>query len=117
MNAESLADADSRVQVEPGLLMELHSAGRGHYGRLLTFVVVYLAAAYGAYRLAGGLAHSAWGTIALVPLIVLAAASLHGISLFTHEGVHGTLSLNRHWNRWLSMLCALPVLQNYSAYR
>jgi fatty acid desaturase len=39
------------------------------------------------------------------------------ISLFTHEGVHGTLSSSREWNRWLSILCALPVLQNYSAYR
>ena len=55
--------------------------------------------------------------MANAPLYLLAAASLHGISLFTHEGVHGTLSPRPGWNRALSIACAQPVLQNYSAYR
>jgi len=37
--------------------------------------------------------------------------------LFTHEGVHGTLSPRPWWNRALSIACAQPVLQNYSAYK
>ncbi len=47
----------------------------------------------------------------------MAAASLHGISLFTHEAVHGTLTENRRWNDVIGAACALPVLQNFSAYR
>ena len=113
-----MSDAQAaRVQVEPALLMELHQIGHRHYQRLLAFVVLYAAAAVAAWRLAEVWAGQPWLYVALAPLVLLAAASLHGISLFTHEGVHGTLSLNRHWNRWLSILCALPVLQNYSAYR
>lgn len=107
----------ARVQVEPALLMELHTVGHRHYRRLLAFVVLYAAAAFTAYRLAEEYAGRPWLLGALAPLVLVAAASLHGISLFTHEGVHGTLSRNRPWNRWLSILCALPVLQNYSAYR
>ncbi len=54
--------------------------------------------------------------LAAAPLYLCAAASLHGISLFTHEAVHGTLSRSRTWNAVLGAACALPVLQNYSAY-
>jgi fatty acid desaturase len=52
-----------------------------------------------------------------LPLYILAAASLHGISLFTHEGVHDVLSEQPLVNRLLSAFCAWPVLQNFSAYR
>ena len=107
----------TRVQVEPSLLMELHQIRHHHYARLVTFVLLYVTAAFGAYHLATTYAGELWFYAALVPLVLVSAASLHGISLFTHEGVHGTLSRNHHWNRWLSILCALPVLQNYSAYR
>jgi fatty acid desaturase len=48
---------------------------------------------------------------------VVSAAALHGISLFTHEAVHGTLCRNRRWNAVLGAACAIPVLQNFSAYR
>jgi fatty acid desaturase len=54
---------------------------------------------------------------ACLPFYLVAAASLHGISLFTHEGVHGLLFRNRHGNRILSILCAMPVLQNFTAYK
>ena len=61
---------------------------------------------------------SAASALALcIPLYLIAAGSLHGISLFTHEAVHGVLSSNRALNRALGIACALPVLQNYSAYK
>ena len=60
---------------------------------------------------------SGWGYLVNVPFYLFAAASLHGISLFTHEGVHGTLSTRPWWNRALSIACAQPVLQNFSAYK
>jgi len=100
----------------PGkILEELQQSGVRTY-RLPMFIVLYGCAAAGAVTLATILSLP-WIYIAALPLYLIAAASLHGISLFTHEGVHGVLSRNHHWNRILSILCALPVLQNYSAYK
>ncbi len=60
---------------------------------------------------------SPWQYFFCFPLYLLAAAALHGISLFTHEAVHGTLSKNRWLNAVAGAVCAIPVLQNFSAYR
>lgn len=80
-----------------------------HLLRLALFVVLYLCAA--------ALAVEAPSLLLRLPLYLLAAASLHAISLFTHEGVHGTLLPTPFLNRALAALCAWPVLQNFSAYR
>ncbi len=112
----SAVDETARVQIDPDLLLELHRVGSGHQRRLLLFVLLYGFSAFAVWSLAEA-ADDIWSWLALAPLVVLTAASLHGISLFTHEGVHGTLTLHHGWNRALSILCALPVLQNYSAYR
>lgn len=109
-----------RPLADPALLRELHRParhGRRHARRLAAFAVLYAAAAYAAFRLAGALPGTAWAYAACLPLYVLAAASLHGISLFTHEAVHGTLATSPGWNRALGAACALPVLQNFAAYR
>jgi fatty acid desaturase len=84
-----------------------------HLGRAALFVALYLAGAVGAV-LAAPHVPTLW---LLLPLYLLAAASLHGLSLFTHEAVHGTLHHNRWLNGLLGAACALPVLQNFSAYR
>ncbi|MCY7281947.1 MAG: fatty acid desaturase [Cyanobacteria bacterium CAN_BIN43] len=104
-----------KPQLNPELLQELHRLDR-HPRRLMFFIMLYGAAAIAAFELSQAIA-TPWGYIACFPFYLLAAASLHGISLFAHEGVHGTLSRNASWNRILSILCTLPVLQNYSAYR
>jgi fatty acid desaturase len=106
-----------RVYLDPGLVEVLRHVGRQHYTRLIIFLVLYLAAAWAAIWLAQTFPGHAWVYVANIPLYLLAAASLHGISLFTHEGVHGTLSLRPWWNRALSIACAQPVLQNFSAYK
>ena len=54
---------------------------------------------------------------ACLPLHLSAGASLHGISLFTHEGVHGALATRPLVNRLLAAVCAWPVLQNFAAYK
>jgi len=90
--------------------------GPVHAVRALCFVLLYLAGAAGAVMISS---HAAgfWQWLACVPFWLLAGASLHGISLFTHEAVHGTLSRNKILNGMLGAVCAIPVLQNYSAYR
>ena len=86
---------------------------------MLEFVGIYGLSALGLAALMFAPAHpnGGWRWIVAVPLYVLAAASLHGISLFTHEAVHGTLARHRQLNAVLGAFCAWPVLQNFSAYR
>ena len=104
-------------RVEPTLLRELHRThARGNL-RLLTFAGVYVLSAFCAWRLGTGVHHRVLALLATLPFYLLAAAALHGISLFTHEAVHGTLRRSRFWNAVGGALCALPVLQNFSAYR
>ena len=105
------------LDLDPSLVESLRQIGPRHYVRLVVFVILYLASAGAAIWVALEFYGRAWVYAANIPLYVLAAASLHGISLFTHEGVHGTLSLRPGWNRALSIACALPVFQNYSAYK
>jgi fatty acid desaturase len=107
MKAISLPAAD---------LHDLQRIEHRHLTRLLTFVVMYLGAAMTAVALAEHTS-GALGWAERLPVYLLAAASLHGISLFTHDGVHGALIGRPGWNRALSAACAWPVLQNFSAYK
>ena len=110
--------ASAGAKLRPDVLQSVHNVEHGrHYSRLAVFLVLYLLAAAGAWW-----CHQVWrpgalAWLAAAPFYVLAAASLHGISLFAHEAVHGTLSANRQWNWILGAACAIPVLQNCSAYR
>ncbi|MGA2231197.1 MAG: fatty acid desaturase [Tepidisphaeraceae bacterium] len=106
-----------RPPLKPELLRELHRARGAHWPRLAVFILIYVAAGGGAYWLVSAHAKSWAIYLACLPLYILAAAALHGISLFTHEAVHGTLCRNPKCNRALGAVCAWPVLQNFAAYR
>lgn len=108
---------ESTARLTPELLSLCHGAANWqHVLRACCFGILYLLGAGGAIFLAERLS-TPWMLICCFPLYLLAAASLHGISLFTHEAVHGTLSKNRVINGILGAACAIPVLQNFSAYR
>lgn len=87
-----------------------------HVIRIFEFLLIYFTSAtatvWGASQIE---VWWQWGL--LIPLYLLSAASLHGISLFTHEAVHGTLASNRVLNDLMGALCAFPVLQTCAAYR
>jgi fatty acid desaturase len=105
-----------KPRVDAELLKDLHQIQRYHYQRLLIFLLLYLLAACVCFWLAEIIGNP-WCFVVCLPLYLIAAACLHGISLFTHEGVHNVLDPNRHLNRILSILCALPVGQNFTAYQ
>lgn len=94
---------------------DLVAVDHRHGGRALVFVGLFAASATASVLLARHL--SGVQLVALAPLYLLSAASLHGLSLFTHEGVHGSLAKSRFWNHLLSAVAAWPVLQNFAAYR
>ena len=106
-----------RPPLPTDLLKELHRPRASHWGRLFIFIVLYVAAGGSAFLLQLSLPQRVWTYLACLPLYLLAAGSLHGISLFTHEAVHGTLSRNALLNDALGAACAWPVLQNFSAYK
>lgn len=116
MLIESSGYPSEKPQVNPEFLKTLYHRERYSYTRLFIFCVLYLVSAIATFiitqKISGFVSY-----ILCLPLYLLAAASLHGISLFTHEGVHGVLDPNPQINRTLSILCALPVWQNFSAYQ
>lgn len=97
------------------LLLHDASGERRHAARALVFIGTYGASAACTIALSRYLDGVQF--LALAPLYLLSAASLHGLSLFTHEGVHGSLARSRFWNHLLSAFAAWPVLQNFAAYR
>jgi fatty acid desaturase len=101
----------------PDLVRLCHTPATGrHVLRFCLFAALYGAAAAGTVGVGSHITQN-WQWLLLVPFYLLAAASLHGISLFTHEAVHGTLAKNRVLNALCGSLCAIPVLQNFTAYR
>lgn len=104
-------------RLAPALFEQFHQLHHLHWLRLFTFVVLYILACGLASHLAVDRADEWWAVIARLPVYLLAAAALHGISLFTHEGVHGTLCRRPLLNRVVAAACAWPVLQNFAAYR
>ncbi len=101
----------------PDLILTLHHVDHWrHIVKLISFAVIYFASAGIAMHWSQNINHPLqW--LLLIPLYLLAAASLHGISLFTHEAVHGTLCSNRLRNDLGGAICAFPVLQTCRAYR
>lgn len=97
------------VQLAPEVVRGLHVHDPHAFWRRATlFLTLFAIGAVGAVLLP-------WW--AALPGYLLAAVSLHGISLFTHEAVHGVLCRNRRLNHLFGALCAWPVLQNFAAYR
>ena len=76
------------VTIDARLLEELHAVGGRHAARFGVFAILYVATGFGAYLLVTALGAGPWSLVAAMPLYLVAAASLHGISLFVHEGVH-----------------------------
>jgi fatty acid desaturase len=103
--------------IDAQLLEQLHTASHRSLMRCLLFVAMYVGCAWSVVYFQNEAPMGVGIILACLPLYLCAAASLHGISLFTHEAVHGVLSQNRALNRWFGMACALPVLQNFSAYK
>jgi fatty acid desaturase len=46
-----------------------------------------------------------------------AGATIHGLGILMHEGVHHTMFRNKSLNRWVSFVCGIPALMSVSSYR
>lgn len=117
MSLDDSPHAAFNLTIDPRQLDELQRVDGRHAVRAACFVAIYGISATGAWQLHAQLSTPWLAWLASLPLYLLAAAALHGISLFTHEGVHGALARHPGWNRWWSCLAAWPVLQNFAAYK
>jgi len=103
----------AKPRLDADAMRSLHRLSHGMtLFRLFVFLGLYVIGAAGAVMVS-----EKFPWFLAIPFWILAGASLHGLSLFTHEAVHGTLSQNRIVNACLGAFCAWPVWQNYSAYR
>ncbi len=105
------------VVIDARLLDDLHAADHQSLARCTLFAAFYLLSGWAAVHLQSRPGIGVGEIFVCLPLYLIAAASLHGISLFTHEAVHGVLSGNKTLNKFFGIACAMPVLQNYSAYK
>jgi fatty acid desaturase len=109
--------ADPRPKLDPDLSRALHRIDHRPLWRIALFAAIWATASAAAIATVAALGGAWWTYLACLPLYVLAGAALHGISLFTHEGVHGVLNRHAGLNHAISLACALPVLQTHTAYR
>jgi hypothetical protein len=70
-----------KVHLDPKLLEGLRHVGHEHYVRLAIFVILYFASAGAALLMVQKFGGSPWVYAVNIPFYLLAAASLHGISL------------------------------------
>ena len=106
------------LQAELGPVLEgLRRLRRGP--RLVELIGVIAAYAGGLALILAGLKQaSGAGSLALRAAgILLAAAGLNAAVLLMHEAMHGVLFARPRLNRWVAVLCGLPVCMSFSAYR
>ena len=100
--------ASEKPRLEADALRTLHQLSHGtNFPRCACFLILYAIGAGGAAMLSGKFP---W--FVSIPLWIVAGASLHGISLFTHEAVHGTLSRNKIINAWLDPMLFINTMAN-----
>ncbi len=112
-----MTEASARPALDTVAGAALHQRDHRRLWRIAVFAGLYLVGAGGAIWGGHALGGTWWAMVVCLPLYVLAGASLHGISLFTHEGTHGVLSQRVALNRWIAIVCAIPVLQTFTAYQ
>ena len=98
-------------------VQKLHQIEHKYLLRILLFGLIYICAGFISITIHETISSSWIPYILALPFYLFAAGALHGISLFTHEGVHGVLFKNKMGNRLLSAICAWPVLQTFTAYK
>ncbi|MEM7305506.1 MAG: fatty acid desaturase [Planctomycetota bacterium] len=120
MTSHATRHEEARAALAQGLDDELrplrHLRARPRATELLCVIGGY---AVGAGLVLRGMAQADHrGGVALwIAGTFVAAVALNASVLLMHEGMHGVLFASPRLNRWVSVLCGLPVLMSFSAYR
>ncbi len=107
--------AKKKFFVNSDIFKELHILNHRYLLRIFIFLFLYLSSSATAIYCNDFIVN--YGFLVAIPFYILAGASLHGICLFTHEGVHGTLHEIPWINNLIGSLTGYPVLQTLAGYR
>ena len=101
--------------IKPSKIQELMIIKHWYLLKIVLFLCIYLLSVTVTLYL--NKHSSSLEVLLCIPFYLSAGASLHGICLFTHEGVHKTLHKNLWVNNIIGSVCGYIVLQTMSGYR
>lgn len=90
-------------------IRELHRLNPWCNLKILAFAAIWVAAGYMAL-------HVAWLPVRLVCYFLI-GATIQGLVILMHEGVHRIMFRNRLLNRWVAFCCGLPAFLSVTSYR
>ena len=103
------------AEIQPKTLRALHKLENRYLLKIVFFGLIYFISIFIALQLNSSFLN--YGLICSIPLYIIAGASMHGVCLFTHEGVHGTIHKNILVNNFIGSLSGYIVLQTMAGYR
>ena len=103
------------AEIQPKTLRALHKLENRYLLKIVFFGLIYFISISIALQLNSSFLN--YGLICSIPLYIIAGASMHGVCLFTHEGVHGTIHKNIWVNNFIGSLSGYIVLQTMAGYR
>lgn len=102
-------------EIQPKIIRDLHKLENRYLFKIVFFSLLYfVSVSITLYfdNIVGPL-----GAMCAIPFYIIAGASMHGICLFTHEGVHGTIHRNTWINNFIGSVSGYIVLQTLAGYR
>ncbi|HEX9704895.1 MAG TPA: fatty acid desaturase [Gemmatimonadales bacterium] len=90
-------------------IRDLHRRTPWRNLRVVTFAAIWTGAGYTAL-------HVAWLPVRLICYFLI-GATIQGLVIMMHEGVHRIMFRNRTLNRWVAFLCGVPAFLSVTSYR
>ena len=103
------------AEIQPKTLRALHKLENRYLLKIVFFGLIYFISVSITLHFNSSLLN--YGLICSIPFYITAGASMHGVCLFTHEGVHGTIHKNIWVNNFIGSLSGYIVLQTMAGYR
>ena len=102
-------------EIEAHIIRDLHILKNRYLVKIPFFCLIYVSSVLIILYLNG--ISTNYNLLISTPFYVLAGASMHGICLFAHEGVHGTIHKNTWINNFIGSVSGYLVLQSLAGYR
>ena len=103
------------AEIQPKTLRALHKLENRYLLKIVFFGLIYFISVSITLHFNSSLLN--YSLICSIPFYITAGASMHGVCLFTHEGVHGTIHKNIWVNNFIGSLSGYIVLQTMAGYR
>ena len=102
-------------EIEARIIRDLHILKNRYLVKIPLFCLIYVSSVL--IILYFNSISKNYNLLISTPFYILAGASMHGICLFAHEGVHGTIHKNTWINNFIGSVSGYIVLQSLAGYR